>query len=82
MKRSSGYTSDEVLGQSVNCLMRETEHAAHAEYLKQVGKLEKRVINTNRELFGLRKDGTLFPMELTVSSTELAGEKVFIGVFA
>ena len=75
-----GFTSDEIIGHNVDRLMRQEERLAHGDYLRQSSHMEKKVINTNRELWGMKKNGEIFPMELTVSSTNLNGKKSFIGI--
>jgi PAS domain S-box-containing protein len=75
-----GFTASEAIGQNVDVLMRRDERMAHGKYLKRSSHVEKKVINTNRELWGQRKNGDIFPMELTVSSAQLSGQKCFIGV--
>lgn len=75
-----GYKADEVLDRNVSCLMRPDERVAHQQYLKHAKKMVGRIINANRELKGQRKDGTVFPMELTVSSVEIKKQTCYIGV--
>lgn len=48
-----------------------------AQYLK-TGK--PNVIALGRECVGLRKDGTVFPLDLAVTEIQLGGEKKFIGM--
>ena len=41
---------------------------------------EARVIGLGREVFGQRKDGTVFPMSLAVGEMPIAGKRMFAGV--
>ena len=41
---------------------------------------EKRIVDTNREVTGRRKDGSEFPMDLAVGEASLGGEKIFTGI--
>jgi two-component system, LuxR family, sensor kinase FixL len=40
----------------------------------------KKIIGIGREVSGLRKDGTVFPMELSVGEAQDAGEPIFVGI--
>ncbi|MBT5109166.1 MAG: HAMP domain-containing histidine kinase [Rhodospirillaceae bacterium] len=42
--------------------------------------LDAKIIGTGREVVGLRKDGTTFPMDLSVSVTELQDGLLFTGI--
>ncbi len=75
-----GYSSREVIGKNVAILMSEDERAAHDGYVRNSEIYAPRIINKARDLYGLRKDGTLFPMELNVSRIEISGRVVFVGI--
>ena len=75
-----GYTADEVLGRNVNILMPEPYHTEHDKYVAdhiQTG--EKKIIGSGREVIGRRKDGTTFPLWLSVGSAMLGEERLFVG---
>ncbi|MBT8133004.1 MAG: PAS domain S-box protein, partial [Gammaproteobacteria bacterium] len=76
-----GYGSDEVTGQNVNMLMPQPYKREHDGYLYnylETGK--KKIIGIGREVEGLRKDGTTFPLELAISEVQLDDRKLFIGI--
>lgn len=76
-----GYTTEEVRGQNVSMLMPEPYRSAHDEYLESYLTTGKaRIIGIGREVEGLRKDGSTFPMDLAVGETEIDGEKMFVGI--
>jgi two-component system, LuxR family, sensor kinase FixL len=76
-----GYSAEEVLGKNVSMLMpspyRE-EHDAYLEHYRHTG--EKRIIGIGREVVGRRKDGTTFPMYLSVGEGVLEEKRIFVGI--
>jgi sigma-B regulation protein RsbU (phosphoserine phosphatase) len=76
-----GYKASEVVRGKVDVLMPERharEHDAHLQRYHDTG--EKRIVGRTREVEGLRKDGTEFPLELHVGEAVLEDEKLFIGI--
>ncbi len=80
-ERIFGYTAQEVIGQRVESLMRESVRPLHTSGIQtymDTGKCD--MIGRGRETFGLRKDGIVIPLELSVSEVELGGRKMFAGI--
>lgn len=75
-----GYAETEVIRKNISMLMPQEERAVHDEYLRHSKLHAPRIINRARDLFGLRKNGAKFPLELNVSPMELNGEQKFIGI--
>ena len=76
-----GYQAEEVVGQNIKMLMPRPDHDGHDGYLDRYRETGRRnVIGGTRELTGRRKNGTTFPMELSVGETQQKGEPVFIGM--
>ena len=76
-----GYAPSEIIGQNVKMLMPAPYHEEHDGYLghyRATG--EKRIIGIGREVVGRRKDGSTFPMYLSVGEGTLEGETVFVGI--
>lgn len=80
-ERLFGYGAREVIGKNVNVLMPEPYRSDHNAYLQRHGEASRRrVLDITREIVALRKDGTSFPAELTVTTVKLGGKKVYTGV--
>ncbi len=76
-----GYAQDEMLGENLRILMPENEASAHDAYLDAYMKTGvASIIGVGRELEGRSKDGTIFPIDLTVSQMEVNDEILFVGV--
>ncbi|MBF0135220.1 MAG: CHASE domain-containing protein [Magnetococcales bacterium] len=76
-----GYASREVLEQNVNMLMPEPYRSEHDGYLaRYLREGEPRIIGRGRELAGRRKDGSIFPMHLSVGEVTVTGESMFVGI--
>lgn len=76
-----GYRAEEVLGRNISMLMPLPVAAEHDDYVQHFVHTGKaKVIGFGRELTGLRKDGTLVPIELSVSDWRSGGELFFTGV--
>ena len=79
-ERLFGYTQAEVLGENVSMLMPSPDRERHDGYLERYLKTgERRIIGIGRVVFALRKDGTTFPMELSVGEATGEGQRVFTG---
>ncbi len=75
------YAEAEVLGQNVKMLMPTSYRDQHDDYLAHFKKTgEARIIGIGREVSGQRKDGSIFPMYLSVGDGMLYGKRVFIGI--
>jgi PAS domain S-box-containing protein len=72
-----GYSSEEIIGQAPGCLMpspHQEEHQRHVAGYFTEG-LPNSAINRTVELPALRKDGTQFPVELSLSPGEVEGQR-------
>ncbi|MBI5191368.1 MAG: PAS domain S-box protein [Nitrospirae bacterium] len=76
-----GYTAGEMIGNNVSMLMPEPYASHHDEYIKRyLDTRQPRVVGIGREVAGLRKDGTTFPLELGMNEVRLDGKVMFTGV--
>lgn len=79
-ERLFGYSADEVVGRNVDILMPEPDHSRHAGYIERYRKTgERRIIGVGRVVTGLRKDGTTFPMHLSVGEARSGEGRYFTG---
>jgi diguanylate cyclase (GGDEF)-like protein/PAS domain S-box-containing protein len=80
-ERIFGYGAEEIIGQQVTLLMperyRELCVAGLHRYLRTG---QARVVGGTTELVGLRKDGSEFPIEMSLGETYEDGERLFTGV--
>ncbi|MDF0498035.1 hybrid sensor histidine kinase/response regulator [Bradyrhizobium yuanmingense] len=70
-ERLFGYRADEVMNRNVGMLMPEADAAPDRQ---------ARHFATGGEAVGLRKDGTTFPMDLSVGQARQDGELIFVGI--
>ena len=75
------YRAAEVTGQNVRMLMPSPYRSEHDGYLRNyLTSGEKKIIGIGREVVGQRKDGSTFPMDLSVGEAKQDGESIFVGV--
>ena len=75
------YQADEVLGENVRMLMPEPYRSEHDGYIHNfIATGDKKIIGIGREVVGRRKDGTTFPMELSVGEAKQEGSSIFVGM--
>ena len=80
-ERIFGYGAEEVVGRKVNMLMPEPYASEHDGYMQRYAATgEARVIGIGRQVKGLRKDGTVFPLELAVTRMNQGGMLTYIGL--
>lgn len=76
-----GYATAELIGRNINMLMPAPYKAEHNTYLKNYCQTGiAKIIGIGREVTGLRKDGTIFPVSLAVSEIRLGPRRLFTGM--
>ena len=79
-ERLFGYQAAEVIGQNVKLLMPSPYREQHDAYLDRYGRTgEKRIIGIGRVVMGQRRDGSTFPMELSVGEAVVGERRLFTG---
>jgi PAS domain S-box-containing protein len=80
-ERMFGYSERDLLGKNVNVLMPEPHRSHHDGYIHHhLTTGEKKIIGVGRAVNGMRRDGQVFPLHLSVGEFELDGEKHFTGI--
>jgi two-component system sensor kinase FixL len=80
-QRLFGYAEAEVIGRNVSMLMPAPYRDEHDAYITRY--LEEgapRIIGIGREVQGLKCDGTLFPLHLSVGEMVVEGQRKFTGI--
>ncbi|MGC1303879.1 MAG: PAS domain S-box protein [Caulobacteraceae bacterium] len=79
-ERTFGWTAEEMIGRNVSDLMPSPDQEAHDGYLlRYIATGEARIIGRGRVVRGKRKDGSVFPMELSVGETPSLVGRFFTG---
>ncbi len=80
-ERLFGYRANEVIHKNVKLLMPPAYSLQHDDYVKNfLRTAERKIIGIGREVVGLRKDGSTFPMDLSVGEAKQDGESIFVGI--
>lgn len=80
-ERMFGYTEAEMLGRGVKTLIPSPFREEHDGYVNRyLTTGEQRIIGIGRQVVGLRKDSTTFPVHLSVGEWQVGGERHFTGI--
>ncbi|WP_024518522.1 sensor protein FixL [Bradyrhizobium sp. Tv2a-2] len=79
-ERLFGYSEAEAVGRNVKELMPEPDRSRHDSYIARYRSSgERHIIGIGRIVTGKRRDGTTFPMHLSIGEMESDGEPYFTG---
>lgn len=75
------YPASEVVGHNIGMLMPARYGLKHDGYIRRYLETgERKIIGIGRELVGRRRDGTEFPMDLSVGTVTVDDRRIFIGI--
>jgi len=79
-ERQFGYSEHEAIDQNVSILMPNPDRSRHDGYLARYRSTrERHIIGIGRIVTGQRKDGTTFPMHLSIGEMQSGGAPYFTG---
>jgi two-component system sensor kinase FixL len=77
VERVFGYGPEELIGRDINLLMPEPPRSQHGGFLANYLKTgDRKIIGIGREVEGRRKDGSVFPLDVSVAEWR-QGEEIF-----
>jgi len=80
-ERLFGYRETEVVGRNITMLMPSPYREEHDGYLaRYLATGNARIIGIGREVWALRRDGTVFPVHLSVGEMAVGSERKFTGI--
>jgi PAS domain S-box-containing protein len=80
-EKTFGYRSCDVIGRNVHMLMHKPDRSRHDDYISNYRRTgHAKIIGIGREVTGQRKDGSLFPLELSIGEWRAGGERYFTGI--
>ncbi|PWC77713.1 bifunctional diguanylate cyclase/phosphodiesterase [Azospirillum sp. TSH64] len=79
--RLFGYEDSELVGRSMTILMPPPFSRDHARYVDTYMRTERaKIIGIGRDTLGQRKDGTVFPIHLSVGEARMGDDVTFVGI--
>lgn len=79
-ERLFGWSEHEAIGQNVRILMPEPDRSRHDNYIARYRSTgDPHIIGIGRIVTGKRRDGTTFPMHLSIGEMQSGGEPYFTG---
>jgi PAS domain S-box-containing protein len=77
------YKKEEIIGRNIQDLMPSPHKEAHHSYLENYKRTGiRKIIGFEREVNGLRKDGSIFPASLKVSEVKTEKKNLFVGLMS
>ncbi len=81
VERIFGYSRDDLVGENVRIIVPSPHREKHDDYIRNYLKTgEAKIIGADREVEGCRKDGSTFPMDLSISEMILDNKRMFTGI--
>jgi len=80
-ERMFAYNASELMGKNFSMLIPELDQSQNDDSLEYYSaSAEERAVGHGREVMGRCKDGSLFPIEMSVSEMWLGGQRYFTGI--
>jgi len=80
-QRIFGYSPEEIIGQKIKLLIPSSRHEDPDEMLGGILNMgERKMSGIDRVVEGRRKNGSVFPLELSVNEVQFGGRRLFTGV--
>lgn len=80
-ERLFGFTAAEAVGRNVSIIVPSPDRERHDAYLKRYRQTgEGRVVNRTRQVLAQRRDGTVFPVEMSMSEVRLRDARLFTAI--
>ncbi|WP_020200498.1 MULTISPECIES: sensor domain-containing diguanylate cyclase [Cupriavidus] len=77
-----GYSSAEMVGQPIECLLPDKYRTHHAQYVQQFARspVRSRQMDERNRVYGLHRDGSMLPVEIAISKINVEGLIEFTAV--
>src|SRR5690606_20034301 len=76
-----GYSKDELVNQHLNILIPQKYHANHGDHVNAFMKhKESRQMGRGRDLYGVNKNGTVFPVEAGLNPLRMNGQELVMAL--
>ena len=79
--RIFGFEEAELIGKDVSLLMADEDRAHHTAHMRRYAETgEQRILGAGRETIARRRDGTVFPIDISVSEAKVGEDRMFVGL--
>jgi len=75
-----GYAAEDVIGKNVTTLMPQQFRQAHEDFTNSAANKTAKHIGVSREVFGQRRNGSVFPIEIALSKAKIGNQAVYTGI--
>ena len=76
-----GYSAREIVGRNVSVLTPAAHQRRHEKYVREyVNGHESKIIGTGREVKGVRKDGSAFPIDIAITEMWVSDDRCFCAI--
>lgn len=81
VEKTFKYQKEELIGQNIKILMPEPYYTEHDKYIKNyIETGSKKMIGIGREVYGRKKNGAIFPIEISISEFFMHNKRMFSGL--